>query len=292
MRPTSAAMITRFQATGASAGTLKCSKELSIPTTSPDRASSRTIGNISCARLTVRSLSAGSSSKPGREQAHDRLGEQDEQGGDGAEHQADQEEQARGDPERLLPLALLEQLGEDRHERALERRVGEQRAHEVRHLEGDRERGHRAGDAEVAGRDDLARQPEHAGEPGGEGEERGVPRETPRVAGPPGCVGRHWAPPATLASALDGQHRFTRKADPPGGARARREPALHLLGEDLVPRASRRRSATSDADAAETEYRTPGLADRQGREAAPAPQQRRPQEGPRGAPSLAAALSR
>ena len=58
-------MITRFHATGASAGTAKCSKELSIPTTSPDSASSTTIGNIRRARLTVRSLSAGSSSKPG-----------------------------------------------------------------------------------------------------------------------------------------------------------------------------------------------------------------------------------
>ena len=58
-------MITRFHATGASAGTLKCSNELSIPTTTPERASSITIGNISWARLTVRSASAGSSSKPG-----------------------------------------------------------------------------------------------------------------------------------------------------------------------------------------------------------------------------------
>jgi hypothetical protein len=36
-------MITRFQATGASAGTAKCSNELSIPTTRPLSASSRTI---------------------------------------------------------------------------------------------------------------------------------------------------------------------------------------------------------------------------------------------------------
>src|SRR3954449_10817139 len=58
-------MITTFQATGASAGTLKCSNELSMPTTSPDSASSSTIGNISRARFTVRSASAGLSSKPG-----------------------------------------------------------------------------------------------------------------------------------------------------------------------------------------------------------------------------------
>src|SRR5215210_1729490 len=58
-------MITRFHATGASAGTAKCSKELSIPTTRPESASSMTIGNISRARFTVRFLRAGSSSKPG-----------------------------------------------------------------------------------------------------------------------------------------------------------------------------------------------------------------------------------
>ena len=58
-------MITRFQAVGASAGTLKCSKLLSIPTTTPDSASSSTIGNISWVSPTVRSFSAGLSSKPG-----------------------------------------------------------------------------------------------------------------------------------------------------------------------------------------------------------------------------------
>ena len=58
-------MITRFHATGASAGTANSSKEFSIPTTSPDSASSTTIGNIRRARFTVRSWSAGWSSKPG-----------------------------------------------------------------------------------------------------------------------------------------------------------------------------------------------------------------------------------
>ena len=177
-------MITRFQATGASAGTAKCSNELSIPTTRPERASSTTIGNISRARLTVRSLSAGSSSKPGANRLMSGSANRMNSAVTAAEHQADQEEQARGDPEGLLALALLEQLGEDRHERALERRVGEQRAHEVRHLEGDRERRHRAGDAEVAGRDDLAGQPEQARQAGREREERGVARQAPCVSGP------------------------------------------------------------------------------------------------------------
>ena len=98
----------------------------------------------------MRSLQRRVVVEPGREHRHDRLGEQDERGGDAAEHQRDQEEQAGGDPEGLAPLALLQQLGEHRHEGALQRRVGEQRAHQVGHLEGDRERGHRARDAEVA----------------------------------------------------------------------------------------------------------------------------------------------
>ena len=56
-------MITRFQKSGAIAGTAKCSKLFSTPTTSPESPSISTIGNISCARLTVRSVSW--SSKPG-----------------------------------------------------------------------------------------------------------------------------------------------------------------------------------------------------------------------------------
>jgi hypothetical protein len=62
---TIAAMIRPFQAMGARAGTLKCSKELSIPTITPERASRMTIGNISRARFTVSSVSSGDSSNPG-----------------------------------------------------------------------------------------------------------------------------------------------------------------------------------------------------------------------------------
>ena len=56
-------MMTRFHAIGASAGTLKWSNELSIPTTSPEMASSPTIGNISRESETVSASSSGS--KPG-----------------------------------------------------------------------------------------------------------------------------------------------------------------------------------------------------------------------------------
>ena len=67
--------------------------------------------------------------------------DEDEDDRERAEHDEDQPEQRAGELERLLALAvLLQQLGEDRDERGAERRVGEQRAHQVRDLEGDRER--------------------------------------------------------------------------------------------------------------------------------------------------------
>ena len=52
----------------------------------------------------------------------------------------DQPEQRAGERERLAPAALLEQLGEHGHERRRQRGVGEQRAHQVRDLERERER--------------------------------------------------------------------------------------------------------------------------------------------------------
>ena len=53
------------------------------------------------------------------------------------EHQAG--ERAR-ELERLAPSLVLQQLGEHRHERGRERRVGDERADQVRHLERERER--------------------------------------------------------------------------------------------------------------------------------------------------------
>ena len=160
-----------------------------------------------------------------------------------------------------LRSPLLEQLAEHRHERALERGVGEQRAHEVRHLERDRERRHRAGDAEVLGRDDLAREAEQARQ--ARREARRTPCCAPcaaRGSGRLGSVGRHGRaasrPPRCTgaASVVYGQHRLTRKADSSGGARAPREPAPHFPGEDLVPpprgrgrRGRRRRGPTTSS---------------------------------------------
>ena len=81
----------------------------------------------------------------------------------------------RGEPERLALAALLQQLGEDRHEGRRERRVGEQVADQVRDLEGDRER--RVGCA--ACRRSCAAmisrtRPAIREKPGGDREDRGV----------------------------------------------------------------------------------------------------------------------
>ena len=62
-------------------------------------------------------------------------------------------------------FSLLEQLAEDGHERRRERRVGDERADEVRDLEGDREGVDRPAGAEVVRGDDLADEAEHAGKP-------------------------------------------------------------------------------------------------------------------------------
>ena len=85
--------------------------------------------------------------------------DEDEQRRQGAEHEDAREDQRRGEPERLAPLAALELLGEHRHERRLDRGVGEQAADQVGDLKGDRERRHRPLDPEVARGDDLAHEP-------------------------------------------------------------------------------------------------------------------------------------
>ena len=95
------------------------------------------------------------------ERAHEERREQDEDRGDAAEDEQRQPEERRGDAPGALPLALLEQLAEDRDERAGERGVGDERAHEVRDLDRDRERVDEPGDAEEVGADHLADEAEH-----------------------------------------------------------------------------------------------------------------------------------
>ena len=80
-------------------------------------------------------------------------------------------DQRRGEPERLPALALLELLGENRDERRLDRGIREQAANQVRDLERDRERGHRALDPEVGGGNDLPHDARDARERRGDREE-------------------------------------------------------------------------------------------------------------------------
>ena len=174
---TSVAMIARFQNSGAIAGTAKWSKLFRTPTTSPERPSSSTIGNSSCARWTVRSVSC--SSKPGANSGMITGASSTNSAVRTPSDDRDHEHERGGDPERLRAAALLELLGEDRHERRLQRRVGEQAADQVRDLERDRERAHRPLHAEVARRHDLADEAGDPREPGREREERGRERQPP-----------------------------------------------------------------------------------------------------------------
>ena len=140
----------------------------------PETPSRTTIGKRTRERPTARSLSAGIA-----ERGDDERREDDEERGQRAEAEQQEPEEGRGDPPRALAVALLEQLAEDGNEGGGERGVGDERAEEVRHLEGDREGVDLAGGAEVVRRDDLADEAEDAREPGGEREDRRRPGESP-----------------------------------------------------------------------------------------------------------------
>jgi hypothetical protein len=75
---------------------------------------------------------------------------------------------------RVAALLLLEELGEDGNEGCAQGSVGEEPAHQVGELEGDRERRGGAAGAEVARGEDLPREPRDPGEAGGYGEDRRV----------------------------------------------------------------------------------------------------------------------
>ena len=96
------------------------------------------------------------------ERAHEERREEDEHRGDPAEDQQRQPEERRCDAPCALALPLLEQLAEDRHEGARERRISDERAHEVRDLDRDRERVDQPDDAEEVRADHLAHEAEDA----------------------------------------------------------------------------------------------------------------------------------
>ncbi len=146
----------------------------------PETPSRTTIGN----RIRE-SVIASCLSPPGSPNGRDdERREDDQERGDRAEAEEQEPEQSRGDTPRSFALALLEQFAEDGDERGRERGIRDERANEVRHLEGDREGVDLAGGAEVVRGDDLADEAEDARDAGGDREDRGLPGESPAARGP------------------------------------------------------------------------------------------------------------
>ena len=92
---------------------------------------------------------------------HER-GDQDEEGRHTAQAEEHQPEERGRDAPGPLPLPFLQQLAEDRDERRRERGIRDERAHQVRDLERDREGVDLPCGAEVVRRDDLANETEDA----------------------------------------------------------------------------------------------------------------------------------
>ena len=300
-------MITTFQASGVSAGTAKCSKLLSIPTTTPVRASSRTIGNRICDSVTV---SGASSGRPGMNRGMTTGARRMKTARERAEHEKDQEDHRGRHAEGLAPVSLLQQLAEHGHEGALKRHVRHQRPDQVGHLEGHGERGHLAGRRRSSRPTTISRASPAIRERPVATAKNAVfrPRRRSRWAPLSGCPPASAPPvpcsgPGSGTSAAivrrrrerenrvaamfrHGKHRLTRKAHPAGGARAAGEPAVHLCREDVLPpprggrfrgRCRTRRRGAEDAQLADRPRR------RAGRHAQ---EHRRAQEGP-GAAALA-----
>ncbi len=128
-------MITRFHATGASAGRAKWLYVFRIPTTIPESPSSTTVG-----KSTRESPTASSKSPPGSPKGRMRSGASRMKSAvTRAEPEQRQPEERGGDPPGTLLLAAFEELAEDGDERSRERGVGDERANEVRDLDRDGE---------------------------------------------------------------------------------------------------------------------------------------------------------
>ena len=234
-RPTIPAMITMFHTSGAIAGIAKWSWTLRIPTARPVSPSRITIGNSTCDRPTASASSAGVNSSPvksGISHGAIRMKRERDQ------RQPDQQQPGERARE-LIGLALLlvlQQLAEDRDEGAGERRVGHQRADQVRDLEGERERRRGAAGAEIAGGDDLADQPRDARQTRRDREDQRVDGGTAwGVFG--GQAARYSTPPSrpirdlfTMANIKSQIKRNNRSR-----ARALREPPLHVADQDVFP---------------------------------------------------------
>ena len=198
------------------------------------------------------------------EQRHDDAGDRHVDERQRAEREQDQPEQRRGEAERLALLARLQQFGEDRHERRasaacenrLENRFGICEAivnAEIAPLvpkklacttsraePGDaRQRRRQREDGGVEPADDVRRLAAAGRRPGG-----GWADPTRSVC----CRSDHERAIVRAVAAVDaaafsrhGQHPLTEEADPARGARAAREPPLHVHDQDLLPPARGRR---------------------------------------------------
>ncbi len=128
-------MITRFHATGASAGQREVVVRVQDPDDDPGEPEQHDDREEDTREADGEvEVAAGVAERP-----HQQRREQDEERGDAAEDEQRQPEERRGDTPGALLLAPLEQLAEDRDEGARERRVGDERADEVRNLDRDRE---------------------------------------------------------------------------------------------------------------------------------------------------------
>src|SRR5438309_75986 len=181
------------------------------------------------------------------EQADDPRGDENEQRRQRGQPEQDDPEKAGCNPPRPLAIAAFLQFGEDRHERRRQRRVRDEGACEVRHLERDRERVDLPGRAEVIRGDDLADETEDAGDPGGEREDRrrpGEPAAGALIHAAEYREGTLWYHPAARelrAFSRDAEHPPTEEARPHGREAAAREPALSLDRENAGEAARGRR---------------------------------------------------
>ncbi len=178
------------------------------------------------------------------EERHQPRRDQDEEGREAAEdHGGEPQDDARHAP-RLGLLALLAQLHEHRHEGRRDRAVGDQAAHEVRHVERDQERAQGRARAEEARGHDLAHDAGHPRHGGGRPEHRRRRGQTPLLAHRRESLStRCYAPAAPPAGGrlrvnpkgTGGQLEAAGKARTNRSAAAAREPALPHADQDALP---------------------------------------------------------
>ena len=197
--------------------------------------------------------------EPWRKQRHEHRRDQDEQRRQQAERDRDEEKERGRDAKGFRLAPFFELLREDGDERGLKCGVREQAPDQIRDLERDRERAHRAANAEIVGCDDLANQPCDPRQARRKRKERRRHRQPPGArlgpgsdAGWSGCRptgARYTSPPP------HGQHPITRKAHPAVRARTLRESQPHLDREDVLPPPGASSRVRATRRAIDVEYR-------------------------------------